>query len=54
MSRINDFSFSFKEPGKAHRVTVCVRACERACVETEGERKGVCASLWRKCDGALL
>lgn len=38
MSRINDFSFSFKEPSKAHRVTVCV------CVETEGEGKSVCAS----------
>lgn len=27
MSRINDFSFSFKEPSKAHRVTVCARVC---------------------------
>lgn len=40
MSRINDFSFSFKEPSKAHRVTVCV--------EEESERKGVCASMRRE------
>lgn len=44
MSRINDFSFLFKEPSEAHRVA----PCGWVCVGEGGEKRSVCMK-WRKC-----
>lgn len=44
MSRINDFSFSFKEPSKAHRVTVCMCVREKKVfLRVQGEKPRWCA-----------